>query len=257
MADIKITDLTNKTDSDDDGTGIFDLLNVSIALNLKKEFEDGKITGPEYSQVYLGALQATLQQAVTFLLSEQEASKKVDLLDKQIEEAAEHIDLVVAQTAKAYEDIAASQAKTNRENLVNNKQIIKLQKETLLVEAQTTDQQYITATIRPAELLKIQAETQLIDARKAETLAATVRSDLESAQKVLLMAAQTLGFASDTKQKLLKQMQDGFAVALSIAGVGNVPEANQDKAIDDLTQELLVNIGSSVVIESEQVVPVL
>ena len=161
------------------------------------------------------------------------------------------------QTAKAYEDIAASQAKTNRENLVNNKQIIKLQKETLLVEAQTADQQYITATIRPAELLKIQSETQLTDARKAEVLAATIRSDLESAQKVLLMAAQTLGFASDTKQKLLKQMQDGFAVALSIAGVGNVPEANQDKAIDDLTQELLVNIGSSVVIESEQIVPVL
>jgi len=48
-------------------------------------------------------------------------------------------------------------------------------------------------------------------------------------------------------------MHDGYAVNLSIAGVGNVPEANQDAAIDDLVQELLVDIGSTVVIGTELV----
>jgi hypothetical protein len=72
-----------------------------------------------------------------------------------------------------------------------------------------------------------------------------------------LIQAQTLGFASDTKQKLLKQMQDGFAVSLSIAGRGNVPEANQDGAIDDLVQELLLDIKSEVTIGEEIIPPIL
>ena len=73
--------------------------------------------------------------------------------------------------------------------------------------------------------------------------------------KDLLIEAQTLGFASDTKQKILKQMNDGYAVNLSIAGVGDVPESNQDNSIDALTQELLVDVGSSVLIPGETVVP--
>ncbi len=249
MTDISIAELTNKTKTVE-GTGVFDLLNISIGLNLEDEYEKGRITGADYATVYLGALQSTLQQALTFLLSEQEASKKIDLLDQQIEEIKERIDLVIAQTAKAYEDVNSSKAKTNRENILNSKQV-------LLVEAQTADQTYITSNVRPAELLKISAEIALVDARKAEVLASTIRSDLESTQKIALMAAQTLGFASDTKQKLLKQMQDGFAVALSIAGVGNIPEANQDAAIDDLTQELLLDVSSTVTIGNETVVPVL
>jgi len=70
-----------------------------------------------------------------------------------------------------------------------------------------------------------------------------------------LIAAQTIGFKSDTKQKVLKQMHDGFAVVLSIAGTGNVPEANQDAAIDQLAQEILTDIGSTVVIQSITQVP--
>lgn len=84
--------------------------------------------------------------------------------------------------------------------------------------------------------------------------AADKQAELLVAKKILV-EAQTLGFASDTKQKILKQMHDGYAVNLSIAGVGNVPEADQDAAIDDLTQELLIDVGSSVVIATGEVSP--
>ena len=80
----------------------------------------------------------------------------------------------------------------------------------------------------------------------------TALDKLILAAKDKLINAQTLGFASDTKQKLLKQMQDGFAVALSIAGLGNIPEANQDAAIDDLTNEILADVGSSVVVTAAE-----
>ena len=54
-----------------------------------------------------------------------------------------------------------------------------------------------------------------------------------------LMTAQTLGFSNDTKQKLFKQMIDGYSANLAIAGVANVPEATLDGAIDQLAQNIL------------------
>ena len=243
MTDITIANLTNKTDSTI-GTGVFDVLAETIKLHLDDQFNEGKITGPEYATVFLGALQATLQQSLTFLLSEQEASKKIDLLDKQILEAEERIDLVIAQTAQAYEDIAASQAKTRREGILNNKQVLKLEKETLLVTAQTADQAFITNSLRPEEVIKLQEEVDLLESRDAEQLAATIRSDLESTQKITLMAAQTLGFSSDSKLKLLKQMQDGFSVALSLGETATLPTVNDGPDIDALNAEILGDINA-------------
>lgn len=60
-----------------------------------------------------------------------------------------------------------------------------------------------------------------------------------------LIAAQTLGFASDTKQKILKQMLEGYAVTLSIAGSATQPDATKEPAIDALVQEILDDIGST------------
>lgn len=332
MTDIQISDLTNSTsETFGEGTGAFDKLMQTVTLHIQEEYENGRVTGTDYATVYLGSFQTVLQQAVQFLLQEQEAGKRADLIDSQIRESEEKIDLIAAQTAKEYEAISASQARTVRENILNNKQVLKLQKETVLIErqidkvtAETTDQLYITEFLRPQELAKITAETadqvyvtefirpkelekiigeiavlasrdaeqiagtvrsdaesvakianmtaetddqlyvtlnlrpeevDLLESRDAEQLAATTRNDNESTQKIALMAAQTLGFASDTKQKLLKIMHDGYAVNLSIAGVGDVPEANQDTAIDALVNELLNDIGSTVVISGEVTPP--
>lgn len=58
-----------------------------------------------------------------------------------------------------------------------------------------------------------------------------------------LITAQTLGFKTDAKNKLLKVMHEGYAVNLSIAGRGDVPEANQDAAIDQLAQDILNDLA--------------
>ena len=47
--------------------------------------------------------------------------------------------------------------------------------------------------------------------------------DLESAKKVLLIEAQTLGFKVDGKQKLLKQMFEGFAIETTTNGAVTAP----------------------------------
>lgn len=278
MTDITIDHLTDATsDTFGAGTGVFDKLMQTVTLHVTEEFSEGRIAGSDYATVYLGSLQSVLAQAVDFLLKEQQAGKQADLIDSQIRESEEKIDLIAAQTAAEYEGINASKAKTTRDNLLNNKQVIKLQKEAVLIERQTEkviaeiqDQDYVTDFLRPEELSKITAETigvtakttdqtfvttnlrpeevDLLQSRDAEQVAATTRNDNESTKKQALMDAQTLGFQSDTKQKILKQMYDGFAVNLSIAGVGIQPEGSKGPAIDDLTQEILNDVVTSVII---------
>lgn len=60
-----------------DGTGAFDVLMRATKLHLVEEFEAGRITGNEYTTVYLGALSAVLQTSIQFLLNEQQAHQIV------------------------------------------------------------------------------------------------------------------------------------------------------------------------------------
>jgi hypothetical protein len=57
------------------GTGAFDVLMQAAKAHLTEEYDNGRITGKEYSTVYLGALTAVLQTATQFLLNEQQVQK--------------------------------------------------------------------------------------------------------------------------------------------------------------------------------------
>ncbi len=58
-----------------DGSGVFDVLMQATKLHLKDEFDSGRITGKEYSTVYLGALNSVLAQSVQFLMHQQQIEK--------------------------------------------------------------------------------------------------------------------------------------------------------------------------------------
>ena len=63
-----------------DGTGNFDQLMKVVTLHVEAQFNAGRITGTDYATVYLGALQSTLAQAVTFTLNMNKANEEADLL---------------------------------------------------------------------------------------------------------------------------------------------------------------------------------
>jgi hypothetical protein len=72
------------------GDGVFDDLMETVNAHLDAQFQLGRITGTEYSTVYLGALQATVQQAVTYLLGQEKTNAEVSLLgQKEITEFAQ------------------------------------------------------------------------------------------------------------------------------------------------------------------------
>jgi hypothetical protein len=58
-----------------DGSGVFDQLMKATKLHLQEEYNAQRITGNEYTTVYLGALTAVLQTATQFLLNEQQVNK--------------------------------------------------------------------------------------------------------------------------------------------------------------------------------------
>ena len=83
---LTITNLTSNvttTPSPDyivSGDGVFDDLMESITSHLEAQYLKGRITGTDYATVYLGALQSTIQQAVTYLLGQEKTNAETDLL---------------------------------------------------------------------------------------------------------------------------------------------------------------------------------
>ena len=85
MADITFNTLSDTTQSTLSAkTGNFDELMKTVTLHLEEQFNAGRITGTDYATVYLGALQSTLAQAVTFTLNMNKANNEADLLDQKI-----------------------------------------------------------------------------------------------------------------------------------------------------------------------------
>ena len=72
MTDISYNTLSTATTvgtgNSTDGAGNFDNLMKVVTLHLEAQFAAGRITGTDYATVYLGALQSTLAQAVSFTI---------------------------------------------------------------------------------------------------------------------------------------------------------------------------------------------
>lgn len=69
------TPLKTLTEVSVEGKGVFDALMRATKLHLKEEYDANRITGKEYSTVYLGALTAVLQTSTQFLLNEQQVNE--------------------------------------------------------------------------------------------------------------------------------------------------------------------------------------
>jgi len=95
MAEILIDEITNGTLG---GNGVFDVLMKSVTNHLEREFKENRITGLEYSQVYLQVMQSTLQQSITFILSKQQANITAEKTKEELTLLAQKVITEKAQT---------------------------------------------------------------------------------------------------------------------------------------------------------------
>ena len=98
--DIILTDLTDGTLT---GTGVFDKLMGAVNVHIAEQFRLGRISGPDYANVYLNAMQAVLTQSTHYVMQEKLTEAQADgiladnlLKAKQLEIAEKEL-LIKAQ----------------------------------------------------------------------------------------------------------------------------------------------------------------
>jgi len=79
--DIQFEDLTNAT-TPTDGTGYFDKLLSTINIHVEDQYNKGRLTGTDYSNVYLGSIQSAISQSLEFLLKEKLIEAQIDGANK-------------------------------------------------------------------------------------------------------------------------------------------------------------------------------
>lgn len=150
------------------GTGVFDVLMAAVNAHIQGEFTANRIRGPEYSQVYLGALQAVLGTSVDYLLKAKTLGIEISNLEQQGELIAAQIRQINANIdLRLPAEIASIEAQT----ALTTEQTGQVSAETILTNKRV-DQ--VTA-----ELAKIPVEVQLLE---KQVLNATTQNDLLQSQ---------------------------------------------------------------------------
>lgn len=197
LYDIDIKELTDdviiSNDNEVSGSGIFDTLMVTVSKHIEAQYREGRILGTEYSNVYLGALQAVLDLSTKILLEK-------DLIAKQAEEIDSRINVNNKQIEKLTSDIANDLARTNTEVALKGSQ------------KALTDQQKLTEVENTAQ---VTAQTSLITAQTAKVNSDKTIAEEQSGKDMLLKDGQIAKLTSDisvseeqsAKDLLLKDAQ--------------------------------------------------
>ncbi len=155
MADILIDDITNAS-----GTGVFDTLMEAVSTRIESQYLNNRITGSDYANVYLGSIQAVLQQSMQYALAEQLTEAQIDgvisdtsLKDKQLEIAEQEL------LAKQYEvtTLLLDQHNTNTAQQA-------------LLASEEEAKQYEIDNLLPEQLNKLQEEIDLLQTQDSEML---------------------------------------------------------------------------------------
>lgn len=101
------------TDGDIDGSGTFDLMMKSVKSHLQEEYNTGRIKGSDYATVYLGAIQTTMDRALSYVMTHDEEDAKIRVADATQCKLDAEFDVLVLQAVKV----------TAETNLLNQRKI--------------------------------------------------------------------------------------------------------------------------------------
>ena len=229
-------DITKLTECTLEGSGVLDKLLHTARVHLQDEFQQGRITGKEYSNAYIAIYDRMVQSAIAYALAAEKAPYEIAQLEaqtalteeqrKQVEEETRYrlpaeIQQIQAQTSltaqqkvnltaealnipKQGELIDAQVIATLREGVLKEKQILLAEKDVLLRDKELS--------IKEQQLL-LAAEELLLKAEEIEV--AKAQSKLYD-QKVITEKAQVdssvvgAGSVIDTNNKLLNAQADAY-----------------------------------------------
>lgn len=241
MADYVIQPITNEdlTTKVVDGTGIFDELMTAANAHLTYQWEQDRITGSSYAEVYLGQLTAVLGQAVLFLTERDKTYLNNLLVQAQIK-------LADAQVALAAQDLLNKQ----QELLNAQKQMELMEQQIQLAEKQVE--------LADKELLVKDKEMQLLDKQiavqeatadltrqKIKTEMAQISDSVDGVSVTGILGAQIAlykqqrdGFLRDAEQKALKIVADTWITRKTVDDGTPLPTGFDTNAVDAFTRKV-------------------
>lgn len=133
--EFKPKDINDFTKNTLTGNGVFDRMMNAVELHIQDEYKKNRITGANYANVYLSAMQAVLQTATQFTLSQDESWINLEKLKLEREKLAVEIELQRAQleVTKAELEIKKAELEINKAKLEQEKANIPL------IQAKTRD----------------------------------------------------------------------------------------------------------------------
>lgn len=242
-ADIQIENLTT---AEVEGRGVFDELMRSAKSHIQSEFDKDRITGNNYSDVYLGTMQAVLAQSVQFLLQQGISSKQIEQLDAQIEQTKAQTALITKQELLIDKQMAQIDAEValTEQRLLTEVENTKVQAANAL-NAQTQNLlllQQIEKVKAELEVLaeqKFNAQAQRLDTVNGQPVAGSIGKQKE------LYQAQIDGFTRDAEQKLTKILLDVWSVSRTTNDAVVVPGNADNTSIDEVIAVARQGIGLS------------
>lgn len=241
MADYVIQPITNEdlTTKVVDGTGIFDELMTAANAHLTYQWEQDRITGSSYAEVYLGQLTAVLGQAVLFLTERDKTYLNNLLVQAQIK-------LADAQVALAEQELLNKQ----QELLNSQKQMELMEQQIQLAEKQVE--------LADKELLVKDKEMQLLDKQiavqeatadltrqKIKTEMAQISDSVDGVSVTGILGAQIAlykqqrdGFLRDAEQKALKIVADTWITRKTVDDGTPLPTGFDTAAVDAFTRKV-------------------
>ena len=272
-------DITKLTECTLEGSGVLDKLLHTARVHLQDEFQQGRITGKEYSNAYIAIYDRMVQSAIAYTLAAEKAPYEIAQLEaqtalteeqrKQVEEETRYrlpaeIQQIQAQT------VLTTQQKANLEadslNIPKQGELIDAQVIATLREGDLKEKQILLAekelSIKEQQLLLAAKELLL----KAEEIEVAKSQGKLYAQKVITERAQVdssvvgAGSVIDTNNKLLNAQADAYekeqvikAVKLAmdtfITGYtngdrwGNTANLQNDNTLGKLMERMGTTIG--------------
>ena len=229
-------DITKLTECTLEGSGVLDKLLTTARVHLQDEFQQGRITGKEYSNAYIAIYDRMVQSAIAYTLAAEKAPYEIAQLEaqttlieeqrKQVEEETRYrlpaeIQQIQAQTALATQQkvnleaeglnipkqgelIDAQVIATLREGELREKQILLAEKDLLLRDKEIAikEQQLILA----AEELRLKAEEIEVAKAQGELYAQKVITEKAQVDSSVVGAGSVI----DTNNKLLNAQADAY-----------------------------------------------
>lgn len=237
--------LASLTEAKVDGNGAFDTLMRAMSSHLQLEFNENRLRGADYANVYLNALTPVLQNAVVFLLQKDEAAGKAALVEAQVRLTETQILLAQAELERELlnkELIEAQVAKTQAETINLSQQLLNLKAEECVLKSQYD--------INLSQNLQVVAQTSLVNQKvateKAQTSGVGIEPNSVIGKQIGLYTAQANGFDRDAEQKAAKIMIDSWNVRRT-TDVGTVADSvNQlaDSNVGRAVNKLLGGVGA-------------